>query len=245
MITLLVAGILLRALQVILRRSVGILTMNAIVRLRVRKLLPATFSVLWVAYGWLVLYVLFGTDELYPIIAGAILLVIVALIGWYLLRDVVAGVAFMTKHPNLLHHRIHILNTDGKVVRLGPTNLHLRTDDGEIRAIPYSRIAGEPFTDYSETFVSDRFSFSFPVEGTADQDALSTALRADLLLLPWLNSHLSLQVKVSHADHERKAEITFHCLNEDHASIIEQQIRKRFEPSRVPAKKKRTARPKQ
>ncbi len=243
---LIIAGVLLAAFLLVLRRAVRIADIPASVRERVRKILPALTSGSWLAYAWLVVFALFGQNEVYPYLSGALVLVLTALLGWYILRDIVAGITFVTKHPTILNHRLTILGLEGKVIRLGPTNLHLQTDTGETVSVPYNRVAGEVLTDHSHTFLSEQFSVSLTVEPHDNPEALASAIREHVLLLPWTNARLSPTVKVSAGSGETIVDATFHCLSDQHAGLIEQQIRKQFgrsekKPAAKPRKKKGSA----
>ena len=233
-----IAGALLWVLQVVMRRSVDVVSVTSAMRERFRKALPGTLAALWLGYVWLVFYVLVGTESYYPYLAGGLLVLLVGLVGWYVLRDIVAGVAFLTKHPGILKHRLSILGVHGKVVRLGPTSLSLRTDTGQILSIPYSRIAGESFTDHSQSTASDRFTLSLAVGDDSEPNELAHAIRTDLMLLPWTNAHFRPHVRIVRTDGKITAEITYHSLNEEHAARVGQHIKGKYERVPSPAAKK-------
>jgi len=225
MIFVAIVGVALWFLIFAIRKLVDSIDMSSAARTRIRVLLPSGVFVAWTLFGLWAIERLFAEKSFQPVLLGGVALALAALFVWFLLRDVVAGIIFRTKHPNVLNHHLSVGNMKGKVIGLRSTTLQIQTDSGEQLSFPYSKIAGESITEFARSKTLDRFHFALPVEGDEDPEVLNRELRKELLLIPWVNHHIPPTVRLSSSDGRRVANVSFHCLNDEHASTIQERMR--------------------
>jgi hypothetical protein len=201
-------------------------TLSDRLRQRIRTILPVAMLLISLAYYFWALKELFGGESFYPYVAAGSLAIVILLLVWFVMRDLVAGMVFVTKHPGLLGRRIEAESVSGQVLRVGPTGLRVRTDGGRVLSVPYTRIAGRVVAQQARERSADQFRCTVPVAGSDDTDLLREKLTREILLSPWVNPHLPLSVRIVATGTDRSAETVFHSLNEHHASLVEDRLRK-------------------
>lgn len=218
------AGALLWGFLFVLQRIIDRGRLAPEFKTRLRKLFPGATFAAWVLFALWAMHNIFAGEQFYPLlVAGSVLLVLV-LFGWFVLRDTVAGVVFASKNPNILNNRIKINEMKGKVVRLGTTTLRLQTDAGELLSIPYSKLAGEAIAEHAREDIADRFSVLLDVGEGSDPEEVRQVLARELVLLPWVNHRQSHGARIVQRDGGKRVEVSFHCLNREHAARIEERL---------------------
>ncbi len=223
----LAAGIALWFLFYGLVRLVDLITMPENLRARIRMLLPGSIFVICLGYSLWALDELFGREPFYPALVVGFLTIVLLLLVWFVLRDLVAGMVFATKHPGVLGRRIEAEHVSGHVLKVGYTGLKVRTDSGQILSVPYTRIAGHVVAEQFREQSADQFRFTLQMGGEDDVEVLRERITKDTLLSPWVNHHLPLTVRILGTGTGRTAEVVFHCLNEHHAVLVEERLRQR------------------
>ncbi len=85
------------------------------------------------------------------------------LVPWFLLRDVVAGIIFKLQHTLKLNQSIRVVDTSGRLLRLGITALVLENASGEQIKIPYTKLINETVARNEASDVIEPFDFSLQV----------------------------------------------------------------------------------
>jgi small-conductance mechanosensitive channel len=229
-IMVLAAGVALSFLLSGLLKLSHLVTMSDGLRRRVQTFLPGTMLLVSLAYYFWALTELFGSQSFYPVVVAGSLAIFLLLLVWFVLRDLVAGVVFATKHPALQGRRIEAENVSGQVLKVGLTGLRVRTDGGQILSVPYTRIAGRVLAEQFREQSADQFRCAVPVTRGDDTEVLRERLTREILLSPWVNPHLPLSVRIATKGTDRSAEVLFHSLNEHHAALVEERLRKQSLP---------------
>ncbi len=226
-ILIVAAGALLWGVLFVVQRLVDRGRFSYGLKTRLRRLLPGATFTAWVLFSLWAMHQLLAEEEFYPLLAGGAVLLILGLFGWFVLRDTVAGVIFSSKNPNILHNRMKIGEMKGKVVKLGTTTLRLQSDTGELLSIPYSKVAGEAIAEYAREDIADRFSVRFAVADGEDAATLRQAMARELMLLPWVNHRQALGARIVTGPNGKAVEVSFHCLNREHAAKVEERLSER------------------
>jgi len=226
-IMVLVAGTALLFLLFGLVKLLNVITMSEDLRKRIRRVVPGMILVICLAYLLWSLNELLGREPFYPVIVAVALAIVLLPLVWFVLRDLVAGVVFATKHPDVLGRRIETKNVSGHVLKVGYTGLRVRTDEGQILSVPYARIVGRVVAEQSVQRSVDHFRFTLPIAGEDDAELLRERITREILLTPWVNLRLPHSVRLVRAGSDRSVEVVFHCLNEQQAVLVEERLRKR------------------
>jgi len=126
-------------------RAINHLFLKVVIKTNYRQLFLRWFPILeivvWTGLGFGSLSQLFGDKSYYPFVAGSLAILLITLVGWYFLRDFIAG--FILRSENTLEpgKPFRVGETEGVIVKTGYRSLELVTSSGEQVKIPYSILA--------------------------------------------------------------------------------------------------------
>ena len=123
------AALLWLALQG-LKRLPMVLTLSPDIHARIRSVLPAVSLTAWLLFVVWAVHTLAPPDAYGGMVMVVVLSMFLLLFGWFVLRDLVAGVVFSARHPALQGVRIQAAGYGGRVTRRGLLGIHLRAEGG-------------------------------------------------------------------------------------------------------------------
>jgi small-conductance mechanosensitive channel len=226
-LVVLVAVLLWGALHLI-RRLPMVLALSTELQGRIRSVLPALSLMAWLLYGIWAVNTLFPANVYATVLIVAVLSIVVLLFGWFVLRELVAGIVFSARHPALQGNHIQAAGCAGRVIRMGMQGISLRAEGGETVFLPYSALVGEVLVEHPPERSADEFRLRLAIPGDANGDAAADALKSQLLLSPWVNPVRGPSVQVSGSGRERVADVVYHCLSEEHALRVDELLRRTY-----------------
>ena len=224
-----VVALLLWGALIGLRRIPAMLSLSPALQAKIRSVLPAVSLTAWLLYIVWAVNTLIAVDEHATIVIVIALSMVVLLFGWFVLRDLVAGIVFVARHPSLRGVYIETAGQAGKVLRTGILGLQLRGDGGETVSLPYSALAGGVLVEHPPQRTAEEFRLRVAIPGEANGDETIELLRKRLLLSPWVNAAKPPTVQVSGSGQERVADIVYSSLNEEQALHVEESLRKAYQ----------------
>ncbi len=228
-ISVLIAGGALVLVQILIGRAAHLIPLSGTVRRKLARIRPGFFFLLWVLFGFWALQTLIADSPFYTVLAGGLVGVLVVLFAWFILRDLVAGVIFSTKHPDSLNRRIRAGGVTGRVLKAGLTGLQVAADGGEVLSVPYSNLVGEVAVENAQDQSLPRFRTTLSLAGiSGDVDSVRKDIQKEILLSPWVNHRHLPSVRLLGGGDHRTAEVEFHCLNGHHAAMVDERLRSRY-----------------
>ena len=177
---------------------------------------PVLELVMWVGFVyWAVLTLTDSSGFPVYLIAG-LTLVMLALTGWYLLRDVFAG--FILRSENHLENgiRYRTEDTEGVISHIGYRSLELITDDGEVIKLPYTMIVGRRLVRPPERGQNSIQLIELEFRSNLQPDEVRQRLLNRVLEMPWVLSSYPPGIKMSiPAIGHYHVEITLRVISED------------------------------
>jgi hypothetical protein len=226
MILILLMGVLLWALlktgrQIILSSSSRFSSLE-----RVVPLLPGISFIVWIVYAFWFAHACFSKYEIYPFLMLFLLILLAALIAWFVLRDIIAGLVFSTRNQFSLNHRVSFGDTTGKIIGIGMTRLVVRTDSGDKASIPYSCLSSEVVCERAEDTAPDFYRVLLKLNKAAPPDQLQAAITREVLCIPWASFGTPPIVRLKEeSDSFYDFEVLFRSLNSRHAARVERKLR--------------------
>ncbi len=228
-ISVLIAGGALVLAQIFMARITLLIPLSDTVRRKLERIRPGLLLLLWVLFSFWTLKTLFADAPFYRGLTGGLAGVLLLLFAWFILRDLVAGVIFSTKHPDALNRRIRAGTVTGRVLKAGFTGLQVAADGGEVLSVPYSNLVGEVAVENAQDHSLPRFQTTVSLEGIpGDVDSVRKEIQKEILLSPWVNHRHLPSVRLLGGGDHRTAEVVFHCLNDHHAAMVEERLRSRY-----------------
>lgn len=217
-----------------LLRLSGRLIRLAPLKKSMHKTLLRSFPVLefvsWVIYAFWASSMIFGDKAFFPTLQTAIIIMLLLALGWFLLRDFIAGIVLKTENAFELNENIKTSFAEGRLVKLGNRSLEIESDTGERIRLPYSRLSNELIVRMPRggNFLSHEMLLK--VSKSIPQSSVQEQLRVFILSQPWTAIQREPVIKVA-AEEEQDTtyKIQFFTFSPKHASIMEDQINKLFE----------------
>lgn len=186
---------------------------------RLRPLIEAVATIVFLVLS---VRIVLGDQPLYSTLVLGLILVAAVLLGWFALRDVVAGMLLKASELCLPGDWVEIGGVTGRVHGLGYRVIALDTIDGGQAFVPYSRVSRETLVRRPDT--DGLFQHSFRVRFDEDGDVVE---RKDRLRRIALNSHWHSVVREPRVeiDEDRGFTVTVFAIASNQGHRIEKQVR--------------------
>lgn len=182
--------------------------------------------IVWIIYAFWLAHVYFSGYEAYPFIVLSLFILFAALLAWFVLRDIVAGLVFSTRRQFSLNRRISFEDTTGRIIGMGITRMVVRTDSGDTASIPYSRLSGEIVCERAEDTASEYYRIELKLIKTESPDQLQASIIREVLCIPWASIGTAPIVRLKKEDGSSfDFEVLFQSLNAQHAARAESVLR--------------------
>ena len=90
---------------------------------------------------------LFGEKFYYEHLIYILLFIVIGFVGWFLIRDIIAGAIFRLRHKLETGSYIRVGEHSGKIIQQAFTYLKISTADDQTLRLPYSGIINEVITE--------------------------------------------------------------------------------------------------
>ena len=194
-----------------------------------QKLMPLAGLIAWlIILFWAVNY-LFNDKSYYYVIIISIIVVLSLTIGWFLLKDIIAGIIFRIQNNYSHGEYVQFGEISGQLDEMLLTHISVHTKDGKSIKIPYSKLSNEIISLKLETksYENNRFimdiSRKFPREETEN-------IILDLLnKSPWRLGSTLPSIKFLDMDKDHYSiEVQVQVRNQKHLNHIQDNLLKRF-----------------
>ena len=194
-----------------------------------QRVIPVAHVVVLLLYIFWAMDFLLSEKSYYPYLLTAIVITICLLVGWFLLRDMVAGAVLKAQGVVAVGGHLRVNNYSGTINELGLLRVKMETDNGQHVSIPFSQLD----TSLTSTVATDAeqpdssFQYTIRFDNDAPLDDLADILRNELLSLPWVSPRKPPAVKwLRQLGDQPEFEITCYLLNQRHALLTEEALAK-------------------
>lgn len=197
---------------------------------RVRRILLRYFPMMefaiWLWFIFRASSVAFSQYPYHNIVMSAIALSLVLVFGWYLLRDLVAGMVIKTESSLEKDQFLKTELASGRIKRLGYRSVVLETDHGDKIRIPYTRLNKLLLTRPAEEEASQSHVIEMLVDRKHQAEMIKKDITSQLLNMPWVVTGSPPEVIVSAKDKVHfLVEIRFNVIKKDHVTLVEENIK--------------------
>ena len=196
------------------------------------KLILIVSLISLIGTGFLKMFVfdqIFNDKSYYYVIIISIIVVLSLTIGWFLLKDIIAGIIFRIQNNYSHGEYVQFGEISGQLDEMLLTHISVHTKDGKSIKIPYSKLSNEIISLKLETksYENNRFimdiSRKFPREETEN-------IIFDLLnKSPWRLGNTLPLIKFLDMDKDHYSiEVQVQVRNQKHLNHIQDNLLKRF-----------------
>jgi hypothetical protein len=130
---------------------------------------------------------LFRGKFFYQYIIVSFIVIFLGLLTWFFIRDIFAGFIFRIKYSLKTGTYISAGNINGQIKSQQLTSIRLKTDDGLIHNIPYTRIIDEVITELGFRGTPEEHILQLQADVTLGRTKAEELIRTALLSTPWNN----------------------------------------------------------
>ncbi len=193
------------------------------------KHLPLIELVAWVILMvWAIPY-LWSDFRIYAIATFMVLLMIILWAGWFLLRDLIAGVIFKSHKHFSRNEIITIGDTTGKIISFESRYLMLETLSGKNIHYPYSKLMGEIVSKANPAELVKSYKFRIRISREHSLMTMIKTIKEDIINLPWASVKKQAEVHLEAEDDQSfTLELIVFSLQKEYLYHIEQHVKNKF-----------------
>lgn len=210
-------------------RMLSTMSAKQSVRRILLRVFPLFEFLVWLGFGLWGLNLMLSDYTFYSTLVVALVIILVVIVGWYFLRDFVAGVILKTEVPFEINQQIKTTTHRGTLQKAGYRSVELIDDKGAIIKIPYSQLSSSSFT-VVDINSQHGHEVLLKVKSNISFDNLNSSIRQALLLLPWVSVNREPCIKeMEHSDDYSIIAVSFHTIGNQSHSKVEHYLRSKFE----------------
>lgn len=139
----------------------------------------------WLAYAFWVTDFLFGEKFFYPYLVAVMILIIAGFLSWFLIWDIFAGVVFRVNHNLKNGSNFSAGDLAGQIVSQELTYLKIKTEDGQLLRVPYSKINHTVIAQQAYSGAQEAHVIHLQVDATLNRVETEALIRATVMNTPW------------------------------------------------------------
>lgn len=226
-VVVLLAGLLILALSFIFRIGLKRL-LSRYPRWNIRaNFLTAFEFIIWLSYVYWATDHLFREKFYFQYLIFAIIFIVAGFLSWFLLSDIIAGVVFKSKHNFKRGSFISTGPFKGKVIAQNITFIKLKTEDGQLLRIPYSKINQSVISEMPHTEASRKHILNLQISHEINKKEAESLIRLAIINSPWSNLKEEPAINFIKDDEEsHQFEVMLFSTNLKHMKFIEIELEK-------------------
>lgn len=203
---------------------------NKKVKSFVMKLFPAIELFVWVGFVIWSFTQLFANSPAYNIIITCLIILLLAILAWYLLRDVVSGFILRSENGFEPGQAIKTDFAEGVIKKIGSRAIEIISINGEYVKIPYTLLMNRSVIKPQDNskWVGSTIALDFST--TLESTKVKNLLKKRVMEMPWIVSQESIKVDLK--VHERGsstvkygASIFFYSITAESIIKIEENLK--------------------
>jgi small-conductance mechanosensitive channel len=183
----------------------------------IQRVYPWVELVLWISFVyWLIDYFFSGLESIiYILIISLVSITLIAIAGWYVIRDIIAGASIKSDHALQVGEKVKTGNHAGVISALGILSLEITANDGEKHRIRYSTIHSETIAKVASNGNGKSHTIRLMIPMYYGAQNIEKALNRKLLEIPWVIAGGDITINLQAAGDFYETKISFCTMKED------------------------------
>lgn len=188
-------------------------------------ILPIAELLTWLGYAVWCIRIMYESEAYAMLITISVIIVLMIIPSWFLIRDLILGILLVIQRKIELNTRIEIGDISGKIVKVGYFTFEIKSKDGDIDTIPYSKIQSQVIKKSSENINLEKQLVRFTLPATKNIDETVEQLKLILLNAPWVAASQEPLIKnIIHEDDQHIIEVFIYFLKKDYVEKIRDYV---------------------
>ncbi len=197
------------------------------IKYHVRYLLPVIELFSWIGFAVWSIDHIYRSDNIQGLIFLSTLFAILAVPGYFLLRDFVFGIYLKIQRKIDAGDSIEFDGLEGEIIRAGQFSLEIRDTQGDLNTIPYSKIRFKIIVKHGRNPNLKKQILSFSVPDDRSVSAVRQELERHIVNAPWVAvSQPPRFESVKHEAGRLLFEVAVFTIKKEHADYIKELVEK-------------------
>ena len=229
LITLASLAFSLLVVNYLFRKTLASIKKKNIILDYIRRYLPVLEMAGWSIFVIWLLNLLFISSKYNLYLNFLVFVLIFLFVGWYFLRDFIAGVQIKSRFNLTKGQRFHASQVDGEIKKLGILTITIKSGHGSDLVIPYAKLNQDTIQLNFHEKGEAETRFTLDLDGKADDKEVIKRIEELIINSAWC-SHKSKPRVILIGEHEGKNqyEITCHPNVHEGAKKIKAMLLKTF-----------------
>ena len=172
------------------------------------RIFPALELFVWLGFILWSSSLIFSNFAAFPVIMTFVVVIIMATLAWYLLRDFISGIILRSENGFEPDQVIKTSFTQGTIKRIGYRSLEIITANGENVKIPYTMLMNTSVIKPQDNSKWRENVITLEVATLLDSAIVKQMLKKRLMEMPWIVSQESIKIELALSN-------SHHLLKED------------------------------
>ncbi len=192
-------------------------------------ILPIAELLSWFGFAIWSIRIMYESEAYAILITVSVVILLLIIPSWFLIRDFIFGVFLVFQRKIELDTRIEIGKISGKIVKIGYFTFDIKSKDGNIDTIPYSKIRSEVITKSGENINLEKELVRFSFPATSNIDETLEQLKITLLNSPWVAASQQPIIKNVILENDKHiVEVYVYLLKKDYIEKIRDFVRTNY-----------------
>ena len=169
---------------------------NKKLKILVIRLFPAIELFVWLGFIIYSSSIIFGNFAAFSVIMTFIVVIIMAILSWYLLRDFVSGFILRAENGFEPGDVVKTSFVQGTIKKVGYRSIEIITSNGEYVKIPYTMLINTAVTKPQDHSKWVENVVSLEVTTSLDTTKVKSMLKKSLMEMPWIVSEESIKIEI-------------------------------------------------
>lgn len=188
-------------------------------------ILPIAELLTWLGFVIWCIRFMYEAEAHVMLITTAVIILLLVIPSWFLIRDLIFGIFLVIQRKIELNTGIEVGDISGKIVKVGYFTFDIKSKDGNIDTIPYSKIRSEVITKSGENINLEKQLVSFTLPATKSTDEAVEQLKIILLSSPWVAASQQPIVKnITHENDVYIIDVFIYLLKKDYVEKIRDYV---------------------
>jgi len=181
--------------------------------------------IIWLGYIFWAIDYLFRDKFYFHYLVFAVIFIVVGFLSWFLFSDIFAGIVFKLKHNLKTGTHISAGEFTGKITSQQLAYIKLKTEDGRVLRIPYSKINHAVISEMTHTEALREHTISLEISNKLSKTEAENKIRNAILNTPWSNLNEEPSIKfLAENENSFTFELMLFSTNLKHMKYIEMAL---------------------
>lgn len=192
-------------------------------------ILPVVELVSWLGFLIWCLHLIYEAEAYPTLIVLGVLIVLLLAPTWFLVRDFLHGLLLKIQRKIEIDSKIEIGELNGTIVKTDYFTFDIKTDNGNIKTIPYNKIRDEIISKNEANDNLEKQSLSFHIQSKQNINQILAGMKTTLINAPWVAGTQEPTIKIISSEKDNHLfEAVVYVLQKDHAGKIEEYVKQNF-----------------